>query len=249
MTPSLELPGRTALIIGGGAGVGRSVAEVLGAAGARVVVCDSDHEAARAEVDELVYEGIDAQWIKADPGCYHEIRSVVPDLGVVDICVVDACARDPQSPDRRREFVDSDPSEWRYDGTAFAAVANVWRTVLPRMISNNWGRLVAVAPDAMRSGCPGAAMESAHGAAAGGLARSLALEVGRYGVTANCVAVGPIAGHECPISDGTSARPDFALPRLGRTDDVAGLVAYLVSPTASWITGQTIPINGGLGPA
>jgi 3-oxoacyl-[acyl-carrier protein] reductase len=117
------------------------------------------------------------------------------------------------------------------------------------MIGRGWGRVVTIISDAGRVGEPRQAVYAASKAAAGGFSRSIAKEVGRHGVTSNCVALGSI---ERPDSEGR-ADPDrlakrlrlYQVKRLGTPGDVAAAVAWLVSDEAGWVTGQTIPVNGG----
>jgi 3-oxoacyl-[acyl-carrier protein] reductase len=122
------------------------------------------------------------------------------------------------------------------------------------MIDHAEGRIVTIVSDAGRNGDAHLAPYAAAKAAAAGFCRSIAREVGRHGITVNCVALGT-------VRTPSTARPDedsperqerlqqqlkkYIIRRLGEPEDPAGLVAFLVSPMASWITGQTYPVNGG----
>jgi 3-oxoacyl-[acyl-carrier protein] reductase len=126
------------------------------------------------------------------------------------------------------------------------------RAVLPGMIERGWGRLVTIVSDAGRTGEKSLAAYSAAKAGAAGLTRALALENGRYGITANNVALGAM---HTPLTDPLWSDPDqpaakailrsYAVQRPGLPDDVGPMVVYLASDHASWVTGQTIPVNGG----
>src|SRR5690606_31802829 len=126
------------------------------------------------------------------------------------------------------------------------------RATLPGMIAGGWGRIVTIVSDAARVGEPMMAVYAAAKAGAAGLTRSIANEVGRHGVTANNISLGTM---RTPLTEASWAGLDersaaarlkgYAVRRPGLPDDVAALVGYLVSPAASWITGQTIPLNGG----
>lgn len=122
------------------------------------------------------------------------------------------------------------------------------RAVVPGMITARRGRLITVISDAGRVGEPGLDAYAAAKAGAGGLMRSLAQSLGRFGITANSVALGMT---RTPAMDAALADPEFvarvlsryAIRRVG--EPAAALIAFLASPAASWITGQTYPVNGG----
>jgi 3-oxoacyl-[acyl-carrier protein] reductase len=129
------------------------------------------------------------------------------------------------------------------------------RAVLPGMIERaGGGRVVTIISDAGRFGDINMAAYAAAKAGAAGFSRSIAREVGRYGITVNNVALGTIRP---PSADDSEAETPEAYERLkkmmspyiirrrGEPEDVANLVTFLVSPLASWITGQTYPVNGG----
>ena len=117
-----------------------------------------------------------------------------------------------------------------------------------------WGRVVTIVSDAARNGDAKLSPYAAAKAGAAGFCRSIAREVGRHAITVNCVSLGNIATPATAAATagdarGARAREAFLRPyvirRRGRPDDVAGLVTYLASPLAEWITGQTYAVNGG----
>jgi 3-oxoacyl-[acyl-carrier protein] reductase len=111
------------------------------------------------------------------------------------------------------------------------------------MIANSGGRVVTIVSDAGRYGDAKLAPYAAAKAGAAGFSRSVAREVGRHGITVNCISLGTI---ESPVTAG--AQGDYrryVVRRAGKPEEVAGLVAYLASPMAAWITGQTYALNGG----
>jgi len=128
------------------------------------------------------------------------------------------------------------------------------RAALPSMIEAGWGRVVTIVSDAGRYGTAKVAPYAAAKAGAAGFCRSIAREMGRHAITVNCVSLSTI---ETP----TTARPaagtaeeeearrarlrPYVIRRRGTPEDVAGLVAFLSSSHASWITGQTYAVNGG----
>ena len=121
------------------------------------------------------------------------------------------------------------------------------------MIESGNGRIITVISDAARLGEPRMAAYAAAKAGAAGFLRSVASEVGRYGMHSACIALGtmrtPMTGEDLETTNPEHVKKmlsGYAIRRRGEPADVAGLVAYLASPMASWLTGQTIPLNGGL---
>jgi 3-oxoacyl-[acyl-carrier protein] reductase len=130
---------------------------------------------------------------------------------------------------------------------------NCCHAVLPAMVAERKGRIVTVVSDAGRVGEARLAVYSGAKAGAAGFVRSLAKEVGRFGITCNAVSLSslepplePEALAEFRASDtakGIASR--YTIRRMGTPDDVAGMTLFLCSEAASWITGQTYPVNGG----
>jgi 3-oxoacyl-[acyl-carrier protein] reductase len=120
------------------------------------------------------------------------------------------------------------------------------------MIERQWGRVITIVSDAARVGESHMAAYCAAKAGAAGFSRGVALEVGRHGVTVNNISLGTM---KTPVSAAMWETPDspqakalmqrYVIRRPGEPEDVAGLALYLASPMASWITGQTYPLNGG----
>jgi 3-oxoacyl-[acyl-carrier protein] reductase len=153
-------------------------------------------------------------------------------------------------------FHETPRDEWdRYVGVNFYGPMNCVHACVPHMIERNWGRIITVTSDAGRSGEPRLALYSAAKAGAGGFTRAVARELGRYFITVNNVALGTINTFGPPAADveltpeqqeaqKARVRP-YIIRRIGEPKDPAAMITFLASPLAEWITGQTIPVNGG----
>jgi 3-oxoacyl-[acyl-carrier protein] reductase len=253
MVMSLDLTGRRALVTGGGQGVGRGIALGLAAAGAEVVVNDLDRDRARAVVEEIEAGGGTGQASVFDVTDYAAVEAAVHAAGPVDVLVNNAGNAGVDGFGGRDVFADTTPADWEpFLRVNLYGAMHCSRAVLPAMIEAGWGRLVTIVSDAGRTGDAGGAAYSAAKAGAAGLTRALALENGRHGITANNISLGTM---RTPVTEPVWADPGsdlaksilrgYVVRRPGDPDDVAGLAVYLASDHASWITGQTYPLNGG----
>jgi NAD(P)-dependent dehydrogenase (short-subunit alcohol dehydrogenase family) len=253
--PEIGLEGWRALVTGAGQGVGRAIALTLADAGAEVAVNDVVELRADEVRDEIRGRGGRAESAPFDVTDWDSVQAGVDRLGDVGILINNAGNAGVDGFSALRPFVETDPAEWdRYIRVNLYGVMNCTRAALPSMISRNGGRIITVVSDAARYGDAFLAPYAAAKAGASGFCRSIAREVGRYNITVNCVALGT-------IRTPTTSRPDadspenverekqqlkkYIIRRKGEPEDVAGLVGFLAGPSASWITGQTYPVNGG----
>ena len=255
MTLEIDLDSKSALVTGAGQGVGKAIASTLARAGATVLVNDVVEARAKDVVAEIRAWGGAAEQAVFDVTDWSQAQSAVDAAGGVDILVNNAGNAGVEGFAALRPFAESDPNEWeRYIRINLYGVMNCTRAVLPEMLNREHGRIVTIVSDAGRYGDAYLAPYAAAKAGAAGFCRSVAREVGRHGVTVNCIALGTVRTPSTTRPDEESPERQerlqqqlkkYIIRRLGDPDDPAGLVAFLVSPMASWITGQTYPVNGG----
>jgi 2-hydroxycyclohexanecarboxyl-CoA dehydrogenase len=241
----IDLTGRVALVTGAGRNVGEGIARTLGACGAAVAVNDLVAERAQHVASSLAGDGVRAVAVPADvtdhAGVGDAVRRVEELLGCVDILVNNAGVPSDGAPAVR--FRDMPVDDWdRYLKLNLYAVLSCTRAVVDGMCERGWGRIITIVSEAGRTGMPpGLSLYAAGKAGAAGFSRVLAREVGRFGVTVNCVSLGPI--ENAPRRD--EVLRTIPIRRYGTPADVGAAVAYLSSEGASWVTGQTMPVNGG----
>ena len=255
----LDLKGQVAVVTGAGQGAGRGIALALAQHGGAVAVNDYVLERAEAVAAEIRAAGGKALAVQADVGDIGSVQAMVArateGLGPVTLLVNNAGMAGPNEQMRLgKTFWEESPDEWdKYLRTNMYGVFNCCHAALPGMVAAGKGRIVTIVSDSGRVGEPRQAVYSAAKAGAAGFVRSIAKETGRYGITCNAIALSslrpPIDDDqfaEFMARDQTKAQmARYVIRRYGTPDDVAGLTLFLCSDAASWITGQTYPLNGG----
>ncbi len=190
---SIDLGERHAVVTGAGQGVGRGIAKALAAAGAHVGVNDVVTERAEAVAEEILASGGTAEAAVFDVTDYAAVADAMKRLGPVSILVNNAGNAGTEGWAGMVPFADTKPEQWeRFVHINLYGPMNCVHAVLPDMIAGNYGRVVTVISDAGRYGDANLAPYAAAKAGAAGFSRSVAREVGRYGVTVNCVALATI---------------------------------------------------------
>jgi NAD(P)-dependent dehydrogenase (short-subunit alcohol dehydrogenase family) len=254
MAVELDLSGRRALITGAGQGVGRGLALTFAAAGAEVLVNDVRAERAEAVAHDVRDAGGAAVPITFDVTNFPAVSEAIAAVGRVDVLVNNAGNAGADGFTERRPFAETDPGEWEpFLRVNLYGVMNCTRAALPGMVERQWGRIVTIVSDAGRTGDPNGAAYAASKAGAAGLTRSIALENGRHGITANNIALGtmrtplsePLWAEHADSPQAKAVLRNYVIRRPGTPEDVAGLAVLLASEHGTWVTGQTIPVNGG----
>ena len=239
-----DLNGRTALVTGAGRNIGAGIARGLASQGAHVVVNDYFAERAEATAAGIAEAGGSADAAAFDVTDLEAVVAAVGEMGAVDILVNNAGLTGPTDM-RTEQFRDMDPADWpaAVDVNLYG-VMNCCHAVVDAMCKRGWGRIITVSSAAGTHGVQIGVSPYSAGKG-GGLAftRTLALEVARYGVTANTLALGLFERKNREVTE----RFARAVPvgRTGRPEDVAAACVWLASDEAEWVTAQTIGINGG----
>jgi 2-hydroxycyclohexanecarboxyl-CoA dehydrogenase len=246
----VRLEGRTALVTGGGSGIGAATCRRLAAEGAAVAVTDVNLDGARevaGEIDGAAYE-LD---VRSTESVGQAVAATEKDVGPIDVLVNNAGV------DEFAFFVNTDEGLWdRLIAVNLRGVIAVTHAVLPGMQDRRRGRIVNVASEAGRVGSHGSSVYSAAKGGVVAFTKGVAREAGRYGVTCNAVAPGPI---ETPLLMAApkqlgelgekvvqSMVGQTVLRRLGQPEEVAAAIAFLASDDASFVTGQALGVSGGL---
>ncbi|MCL4721854.1 MAG: 3-oxoacyl-ACP reductase FabG [Gammaproteobacteria bacterium] len=248
LTDWFSLAGERALVTGASRGIGAAVADALGRAGAMVVGTATTEAGAEAITTRLVAAGLSGRGIVLDVASPESVQAAEKDIGgregAVTILVNNAGIT------RDNLLLRMKDDEWQTVlATNLTSVFLTSRAFVRGMLKQRHGRIINISSVVGAMGNPGQSNYAATKAGVIGFSKSLAREVASRGITVNVIAPGFIE------TDMTSAMPELQrqqletqipLQRLGGVADVAGAVLYLASPVASYVTGETLHVNGGM---
>jgi 2-hydroxycyclohexanecarboxyl-CoA dehydrogenase len=246
MLIAMRLEGKRALVTGGASGIGAAIAARLAAEGAEVWVGDIDVAGAEKVAAEIAGHALELDVIDL-----ASAEAAVEAAGGLQILINNA------GTDEFGFFTQTTPQQWqRVIAINLVGVLNCTYAALPGMQQARYGRIVTISSEAGRVGSKGSAVYSAAKGGVVAFMKTIARENGRYGVTANSIAPGPI---ETPLLMGAKALGEVGeklienmkgmtqLGRLGQPDEVAAAAAFLASDDATFVTGETLGVSGGLG--
>jgi NAD(P)-dependent dehydrogenase (short-subunit alcohol dehydrogenase family) len=245
----LGLEGKVALITGASRNIGRATARLLAEHGVNLVLCTrANAEQLDEAAEEMRSLGVKAVAQLCDIAREDQVAALCQrareEFGRVDILVNNATHR------VHGKFFDLTPEQWaQVIGVNLSGPYYLCRALMPAMVENRWGRVINYSGNSAYRG--GGASTATVKLGIVGFTRSLAKEFGKHNVTANCIAPGSIGTERTPGTERQSdhlgvVNADVPIPRFGTQEEVASLVAYLASENAGYITGQCIPVNGGV---
>ena len=245
----MNLEGRVAIVTGAGRGIGRAIAVELAKAGCSLVICDVNKDGLDSLSLEISKLGRKVLSLRADVSKSSEVQKMFDDanaaFGRVDILVNNAGVL------RTTPVMDITEEEWDWildvnlKGTFLCT-----KTALKGMIERRYGKIISLSSiDYLRGSSPNHLHYVSSKAAITGFTKTLAREVGQYGINVNAVAPGVI---ETEMTKELLTRlrsqylEDISLGRIGKPEDVAKAVVFLASDDSAYISGQTINVNGGM---
>lgn len=253
------LKGKTALVLGGGGGLGRAISIALAAEGANVAIADIDGKAiaeTEAALAGLNAKSVGLVWDLADLSAIDiQISTIERQLGPVDV-LVNITGGPPPTP-----AVGQDPALWsKHFQSMVLSIIAITDRVLPGMRARKWGRIITSTSSGVVSPIPNLAISNALRLSLVGWSKTLAREVGKDGITANIILPGRIATDRIRFLDEAKAKREgrtveevaeestdtIPLGRYGKPEEYAAVVAFLASERAAYITGSVIRVDGGM---
>lgn len=242
--PFGRLDGRRAFVTGGAQGIGAAIVRTFAAAGARVVIADLDTANANALAKDAGATAVSLDVADAD-----KVRAIMAQQGPFDIVVNNAGI------DQHAFFTETNAADWaKLIGVNLVGVLACTHAALPAMQVAKFGRIINITSEAARLGSRGGAVYSAAKGGVIAFTKSVARENARFGITANAIAPGPIRTPmlEQAVAQGgdkllAAMTGATLLQRLGEPEEVAAAALFFASDQASYITGETLGVSGGMG--
>ena len=255
----LGIRGRTALVLGGGGGLGGAIAHVLATEGVRIAVADIDAAAVKRSVDHIESKGGEALglvWDLSDLTVVDKnVSAIEGRFGPVDV-LVNITGGPPPTPAAGQE-----PNLWSKHFSAMVlSVIAITDRVLPNMKARAWGRIITSTSSGVVAPIPNLGLSNSLRLALVGWSKTLAREVARDGITANIILPGRIATDRIRFLDEAKAKREgrsieavmaestgsIPIGRYGNPEEYADAVAFLASNRASYLTGSVMRVDGGL---
>lgn len=256
---NLDITGKTALVLGGGGGLGRAISQALAREGANVAVADIDANAiagTEAEVGRFGVRSVGIVWDLADLSQIDgHVSQIESELGPVDI-LVNITGGPPPTPASGQ-----DSALWsKHFQSMVLSVIAITDRVLPKMRERKWGRIITSTSSGIVAPIPNLAISNALRLSLVGWSKTLAREVARDGITANIILPGRIATDRIKFLDEAKAKREgrsveevsaestgsIPIGRYGKPEEYADVVAFLSSERAAYITGSLVRVDGGL---
>jgi NAD(P)-dependent dehydrogenase (short-subunit alcohol dehydrogenase family) len=241
MDAQRDLEGLSALVTGATSGIGQAAAEELGRRGAEVIVHGRDSARGAAVADNITGEGGKARFIAADLSDPARLDDLAEQAGTVDILVNNAGISLPAGPTAGVDVATFD----RIFAANVRAPYFLVAALAPEMAARGSGSIVNIGSQAGHVGMPGIAAYSATKGALAALTRSWAAEFSPAGVRVNLVAAGPVYTPIQPRESAEAVGATTIMARVAEPDEIAGMIAFLASPRASYITGAVVAVDGG----
>jgi NAD(P)-dependent dehydrogenase (short-subunit alcohol dehydrogenase family) len=241
MDAQRDLEGLSALVTGATSGIGQAAAEELGRRGAEVIVHGRDSARGAAVADNITGEGGKARFIAADLSDPARLDDLAEQAGAVDILVNNAGISLPAGPTAGVDVATFD----RIFAANVRAPYFLVAALAPEMAARGSGSIVNIGSQAGHVGMPGIAAYSATKGALAALTRSWAAEFSPAGVRVNLVAAGPVYTPIQPRESAEAVGATTIMARVAEPDEIAGMIAFLASPRASYITGAVVAVDGG----
>ncbi|MDQ0219461.1 SDR family oxidoreductase [Peribacillus cavernae] len=242
----LDLEGRNILVTGAAKGIGRGIALEAVSRGANIALHYQSSEKEALETAKLIEEsGVKTVLVTGDLASIEDVqnmkKSIERDLGTVDDIVNNAGWTQYKS------FFKYEPGEWKREvEVCFYGVLHLAHTFMPDMMENKRGKFINIIGDSARTGDRNLIISGAARSGTISFLKSLAQEVGRNNIQCNTVSLGLIdqgQGYDSVMME--KLMKQYPLKRLGKVDDVTGIILFLLSSYSDWVTGQVFSVNGG----
>lgn len=253
------LKGKVVLVAGASQGMGRATALAFAKEGARVAICGRTEKTLAEAAADIRKSGAEVAHVVADVSREDSVKQLVAEvsrkLGPVDVCVANAGGPPP------RAFLNASSEDWKNAIAAnFMSVVHLAREVVPQMQKKKWGRFVTITSTTVKQPIPDLLLSNSIRPAVVGLIKSLMQEFGRDGITFNNIGPGyTVTERLSELSEvrakaaGVSEQEirerwaaDVPLRRLGKPEEIADAIVWLASERASYVTGQSILVDGGI---